>query len=73
MAQFLGAGFTGSAISLIETGRLKPSSRQASRLVEVFGVPIGVLLDERPSFESLKNILESGDADADLSKLEATS
>lgn len=72
MARFLGAGFTGSAISLIETGRLKPSSRQATRLVEVFCVPIKVLLDERPSFESLKDILESGEADAALSKSEAT-
>lgn len=44
LARLLGAGFTGSAVSLIESGRLRPSSRQALRLREAFGVPIEDLL-----------------------------
>lgn len=43
-ARLLGAGFTGSTISLIESGRLKPSARQAQRLREAFGVPVDDLL-----------------------------
>lgn len=44
LARQLGAGFTGSAISLIESRRLRPSSRQERRLQDAFGVPIDVLL-----------------------------
>jgi transcriptional regulator with XRE-family HTH domain len=37
LAERLGPGFTASAISLMETQRLKPSTRQERRLREVFG------------------------------------
>jgi transcriptional regulator with XRE-family HTH domain len=37
LAERLGPGFTASAISLMETQRLKPSPRQERRLREVFG------------------------------------
>lgn len=37
LAEFLGSGFTASAISLMESQRLKPSPRQQQRLREVFG------------------------------------
>lgn len=37
LAEYLGSGFTASAISLIESQRLKPSPRQLDRLREVFG------------------------------------
>jgi transcriptional regulator with XRE-family HTH domain len=37
LARHLGAGFTASAISLLESQRLKPSPRQQQRLREVFG------------------------------------
>ena len=37
LAERLGPGFTASAISLMETQRLKPSPRQQARLREVFG------------------------------------
>jgi ribosome-binding protein aMBF1 (putative translation factor) len=37
LADFLGPGFTASAISLMESQRLKPSRRQQRRLREVFG------------------------------------
>jgi len=37
LAEYLGPGFTASAISLIESQRLKPSPRQQERLREVFG------------------------------------
>jgi transcriptional regulator with XRE-family HTH domain len=37
LARYLGAGFTASAISLMESQRLKPSRRQLERLREVFG------------------------------------
>jgi ribosome-binding protein aMBF1 (putative translation factor) len=37
LARHLGPGFTASAISLLESQRLKPSRRQQRRLREVFG------------------------------------
>ncbi|MGA8474040.1 MAG: helix-turn-helix transcriptional regulator [Candidatus Cybelea sp.] len=37
LADHLGPGFTASAISLMESQRLKPSPRQERRLKEVFG------------------------------------
>jgi transcriptional regulator with XRE-family HTH domain len=37
LADFLGNGFTASAISMLEAQRLKPSQRQEQRLREVFG------------------------------------
>jgi len=37
LAERLGPGFTASAISLMESQRLKPSQRQERRLREVFG------------------------------------
>jgi ribosome-binding protein aMBF1 (putative translation factor) len=37
LAERLGPGFTASAISLMESQRLKPSRRQERRLREVFG------------------------------------
>ena len=37
LAEHLGAGFTASAISLIESQRLRPSARQQARLRELFG------------------------------------
>ena len=37
LAEHLGPGFTASAISLMESQRLKPSPRQQERLREVFG------------------------------------
>ncbi len=37
LADFLGPGFTASAISMLEAQRLKPSQRQEQRLREVFG------------------------------------
>jgi ribosome-binding protein aMBF1 (putative translation factor) len=37
LAEHLGPGFTASAISLMESQRLKPSPRQQKRLHEVFG------------------------------------
>jgi hypothetical protein len=37
LAEHLGPGFTASAISLMESQRLKPSPRQWERLREVFG------------------------------------
>lgn len=37
LAERLGPGFTASAISLMESQRLKPSARQERRLREVFG------------------------------------
>lgn len=37
LAEFLGPGFTPSAISMLEAQRLKPSRRQERRLREVFG------------------------------------
>lgn len=37
LARHLGRGFTASAISLLESQRLKPSPRQQRRLGEVFG------------------------------------
>ncbi len=36
LASALGEGFTASAISLMESGRLKPSTRQSVRLAEQF-------------------------------------
>jgi ribosome-binding protein aMBF1 (putative translation factor) len=56
LARHLGAGFTASAISLLESRRLKPSSRQQRRLEEVFGDRASAMLEpfdaaavERPS------------------------
>jgi hypothetical protein len=37
LVEHLGPGFTASAISLMESQRLKPSPRQQERLREVFG------------------------------------
>jgi ribosome-binding protein aMBF1 (putative translation factor) len=37
LADHLGPGFTASAISLMESQRLRPSPRQQRRLGEVFG------------------------------------
>lgn len=37
LAERLGPGFTASAISLMESQRLKPSPRQERRLREIFG------------------------------------
>lgn len=37
LAEYLGPGFTASAVSLLETQRLKPSPRQQQRLRELFG------------------------------------
>ncbi|HLY02997.1 MAG TPA: helix-turn-helix domain-containing protein [Candidatus Cybelea sp.] len=37
LAEFLGPGFTASAISMMEAQRLRPSRRQEQRLREVFG------------------------------------
>jgi hypothetical protein len=44
MARYLGAGFTGGAISLIESRRLRPSPRQEARLRVAFGLSIDELL-----------------------------
>lgn len=44
LARVLGPGFTGGAISLMESGRLKPSVRQAARLREAFGIPAEAML-----------------------------
>jgi transcriptional regulator with XRE-family HTH domain len=44
LARFLHTGFTGSTISLMETGRLRPTERQAVRLRETFGIPAEELL-----------------------------
>ena len=45
LAQFLGTGFTASAISLLEGQRLKPSPRQQHRLREVFGDQADAMLE----------------------------
>ena len=44
LARHLGPGFSGSTVSLIETGRLRPSPRQEARLARAFGVPVAELL-----------------------------
>jgi transcriptional regulator with XRE-family HTH domain len=44
LAERLGPGFTASAISLLESQRLKPSRRQERRLREVFGDQAEALL-----------------------------
>lgn len=44
LAGALGPGFTGGTISLLESGRLKPSARQAARLAEVFATSAEELL-----------------------------
>jgi transcriptional regulator with XRE-family HTH domain len=44
LARRLGPGFTGSSVSLIESGRLRPSARQEARLHVAFGLPIDELL-----------------------------
>jgi transcriptional regulator with XRE-family HTH domain len=44
LAERLGPGFTASAISLMESQRLKPSARQEQRLREVFGDKAEALL-----------------------------
>jgi transcriptional regulator with XRE-family HTH domain len=44
LAALLGPGFTASAVSLIESLRLKPSQRQEQRLHEAFRVPVADLL-----------------------------
>jgi transcriptional regulator with XRE-family HTH domain len=37
LAEYLGPGFTASAVSLMESQRLRPSPRQQQRLRELFG------------------------------------
>jgi ribosome-binding protein aMBF1 (putative translation factor) len=37
LAEYLGPGFTASAVSLMESQRLRPSTRQQQRLRELFG------------------------------------
>jgi transcriptional regulator with XRE-family HTH domain len=37
LAEYLGPGFTASAVSLMESQRLRPSARQQERLRELFG------------------------------------
>jgi transcriptional regulator with XRE-family HTH domain len=44
LAEHLGMGFTASAISLIESQRLRPSARQQARLREVFGEEADAML-----------------------------
>ncbi len=44
LARHLGPGFTASAISLLESQRLKPSQRQFDRLREVFGDQVEAVL-----------------------------
>jgi ribosome-binding protein aMBF1 (putative translation factor) len=44
LAEHLGPGFTASAISLMESQRLKPSPRQRQRLREVFGPEADAML-----------------------------
>jgi len=56
LANALGEGFTASAISLMETGRLRPSSKQAAQLSRLFA---------RSADELLQPV---GDRDASLSK-----
>lgn len=46
LARRLGQGFSAGVLSLIETGRLKPSERQASELQRAFGVLVEDLLDD---------------------------
>jgi transcriptional regulator with XRE-family HTH domain len=45
LARRLGAGFTGSSISLLESLRLKPSAKQERRLREAFGTDPSALLE----------------------------
>jgi transcriptional regulator with XRE-family HTH domain len=45
LARRLGAGFTGSSISLLEGLRLRPSDRQDQRLREVFGAEGSAMLE----------------------------
>lgn len=44
LARHLGPGFTASAISLMESQRLRPSPRQQRRLREVFGPEADAML-----------------------------
>ena len=43
-AKTLGTGFTAAHLSMMETGRLKPSARQATRLFGVTGIDAPTLL-----------------------------
>jgi ribosome-binding protein aMBF1 (putative translation factor) len=44
LAEHLGPGFTASAISLMESQRLRPSPRQHQRLRELFGEEADAML-----------------------------
>lgn len=45
LAAFLGAGFSVSTISLIETQRLRPTARQLARLRDLFGTEAESMLN----------------------------
>ena len=45
MAEFLGPGFTAGQLSLMESGRLRPSTRQLKRLREAFGADADRVLE----------------------------
>ena len=58
LAAQLGSGFTASAISMMETGRLKPTHKQAFRLAELLGLPSDVLLssvDVDPTAQTMRD------------------
>jgi hypothetical protein len=58
MATYLGAGFTPSQLSLLESGRCRPSAAQWARLDKLFGEAAATILDPVQELE----LAEVGDA-----------